>query len=470
MFSFVFRLPSPVYRRGVDTLMPLELEVALGYLRSRPSKLVSFVSLLSIGGIALGVAALVVAMGLLSGYRGEIREKLIGTNAEVVVFPLPLPSGGYPDMQALERRLADLPRVKAVSRVIYLTGVAASAATPDGADAVLKGIDPGPERAVSQIDAYLPDAERVLTRGSRGQPPAVAIGADLARRLDVREGDPITLSVPDSATGGPRFAPRSARFRAARIFETNFSQYDSEWIFLDREALRGLSRMEAVANVIEIRLDRVEDTEAAARAIERAAGLGFSVSDWRTMNGALFSALAIQQTTLFLVIGLIVAVSTFNVVSTLVMTVQEKKRDVGVFVTLGAAPRFFSRVFLLLGALLGGAGVMGGILFGWLVCWVATTFRLLSFPPGVAEIYFVSFIPFRVLIFPDLQALRSLSLSGTLEALRSPSLLGILEALTPLLGNLAAIAVLSFALVLLVSWVAARRAARVDIAEALRYE
>ncbi|HSS45533.1 MAG TPA: ABC transporter permease [Thermoanaerobaculia bacterium] len=451
--------------------MPLELEVALGYLRSRPSKLVSLVSLLSICGIALGVAALVVAMGLLSGYQREIREKLIGANAEVMVFPLPLPSGGYPEMQMLERRLAELPRIKAVAHVLYLTGVAASAATPDGTDAVLKGIDPGPERAVSQIDAYLPHAERLLTRGSQGEPPGVAIGADLARRLDVRQGDAITLSVADNAPGeAPRFTPRSARFRVSRIFETNFSQYDAEWIFLDREALRGLSRMEALANVIEIKLDRVEDTEAATRDIERVASRGFSVSDWRTMNSTLFSALAIQQTVLFLVIGLIVAVSTFNVVSTLVMTVQEKKRDVGVFVTLGAAPRFFSRVFLLLGALLGGAGVVGGILFGWLVCWVATTFRLLSFPPGVAEIYFVSFIPFRVVIFPDLEALRSLSLSGALEALRSPSLLNLLEALTPFLGNLTAIALLSFALVLLISWVAARGAARVDIAEALRYE
>jgi lipoprotein-releasing system permease protein len=415
--------------------MPLELEVALRYLRSRPSRLVSSVSLLSIGGIALGVAALVVAMGLLSGYRGEIREKLIGANAEVVVFPLSLPSGGYPDTEALERRLEKLPRIKAVSRVIYETGVAASAATPDGADAVLKGIDPDPERAVSDLDAYLPDAGRLLTRGSQSQPPGAAIGAELARRLDVRQGDAITLSVPDAAPGGQRFAPRSARFRVARIFRTNFAQYDSEWVFLDREILRSLSRMEAPANVVEIRLDTIENTETAARAIEKAAGRGYSISDWRTMNGDLFSALAIQQATLFLVIGLIVAVSTFNVVTTLVMTVQEKKRDIGVLVTLGAEPRFFSRVFLLLGAFLGGAGVLAGILFGGLVCWTATTFRLLSFPPGVAQIYFVSFIPFVVRA-----------------------------------RDIGAIVVFSGLAILSASWLPAWRAARVNIAEALRYE
>ena len=415
--------------------MPLSLEVAFGYLRSRPSRLVSAVSLLSIGGIALGVAALVVAMGLLSGYRSEIQGKLIGANAEVVVFPLSLPSGGYPDTRSLEKRLARVPRVKAIAAVIYQSGVASSAATPDGTDAVLKGVDPEPERAVSQMDAYLPDAPRVLTPGSPGQLPGVAIGVELARRLDAREGDTIALSVPDRATGAARFAPRTSRFRIGRVFQTNFAEYDAEWVFLHREALRSLCRLEAEADVVEIKLDTIRDTAAAARAIEKAAGPGFAVTDWRKMNSGLFSALAIQQTTLFLVIGLIVAVSTFNVVSTLVMTVQEKKRDIGVLSALGAEPRFFSRVFLMLGALLGGAGVGAGILFGWLICRAATVFRLLSFPPGVAEIYFVSFIPFLV---------RAI--------------------------DLAAIVGFSALAILLASWVPARRASRINIAEALRYE
>jgi lipoprotein-releasing system permease protein len=415
--------------------MRLELEVALGYLRSRPSRLVSSISLLSIAGIGLGVAALVVAMGLLSGYRREIREKLIGSNAEVVLFPLRLSSGEAPEIERAEARVARVPRVRAIAPVIYQSGMAYSTATPDGADAVLKGVDPARERAVSQLDAYLPDAGRSLTRGSAAAPPGVAIGIELARRLDVREGDVITLAVPDNAGGGRRFAPRSGRFRVRRIFRTNFAEYDSEWVFLDREVLRQLARLGSPANVIEIRLDSIRDTEAAARRIEEAAGPGFSVSDWRTMNGGLFSALAIQQTTLFLVIGLIVAVSTFNVVATLVMTVQEKKRDIGVLSALGAEPRFFTRVFLLVGALLGATGIVAGILFGALVCWSATTFRLLSFPPGVAEIYFVSSIPFLV---------------------RGP--------------DLAAIVIFSAAAIVLASWVPARRAARLDIAEALRYE
>ena len=323
----------------------LAVDVAVRYLKSRPSRLISSVSVLSIAGIGLGVAALVVAMGLLSGYRNEIREKLIGANAEVVLFPM-IP-GGDADPAALAARLKRVARVRAVAPVIYQTSVAASATTPDGVDAVLKGIDPEAERGVSELDAYLPDARAALTRSAADRPASVAIGRELARLLDVRVGDPVTLSVADT-TGG-RFAPRTDRFTVSRIFRTNFSEYDTEWVFMDREELRRLSRMPGQANVVEIRLDTTRDTEAATAAIAAAAGPSYSVSDWRSMNGPLFSALVLQQTILFLVIGLILAVSTFNIVATLVMTVQEKKRDIGVLTALGAEPGFFRRVFVALG-------------------------------------------------------------------------------------------------------------------------
>jgi lipoprotein-releasing system permease protein len=411
----------------------LAFEVALSYLRARSSRLVSSVSLLSISGIGLGVAALVVAMGLLSGYQREIRENLIGANAEVVLFPLS--TGAEAEPAAVERRISAVPRVRATAPVVYQSGLASSAATPDGTDVVLKGIDPAAERRVSRLDAYLPDAERVLTRGTGTDRSSVAIGLELARVLDVGEGDTIQLSVPDNTRGVSALVARSATYRVARIFRTNFYESDSELVFLDRQVLRQLARMEGQANVIEIKLDTIRDTESAARAIGLAAGKEFSVTDWRSLNTGLFSALKIQQTTLFFVIGLIVAVSTFNIVATLVMTVKEKRRDIGVLTALGAEPTFFSRVFLLLGGLLGGAGVVAGIVFGALVCWVMTAFRLLRFPPGVAEIYFVSYIPFVV---------RAV--------------------------DLGAIVGFSAIVVLLASWLPARRAGRVDIAEALRYE
>ena len=219
------------------------------------------------------------------------------------------------------------------------------------------------------------------------------------------------------------------------MFRTNFFEYDSEWVFVDREAARDLARFAAPANVVEAKLDSIDRTSEATAAIREALGEGFSVTDWRALNRSLFSALTVQKITLFLVIGLIVAVSTFNIVATLVMSVQERKRDIGILSALGSPPRLPERVFLRLGILLGGSGVAIGIGAGALACWVLTHFRLVRFPPEVAEIYFVSFVPFAV--------------RGR---------------------DLAAIAAFSVAIIAAASFFPARRAARVDVAEALRYE
>jgi lipoprotein-releasing system permease protein len=444
--------------------MRLELEVALAYLRSRPSRLVSAVSLLAISGIALGVAALVVAMGLLSGYRSEIREKLVGANAEVVVYPLAPASPE--DIRNVRARIGKVPGVRATAPVVYQTGLASSATSPDGVDVVLKGIDLKDEARVSpRVASSLGEFDAPGAAGTA----SVAVGAELARRLDVRRGDAITLSVADASSQATGFVPRTGRFRVASVFRTNFAEYDSEWIFLDRENLRALTRMDGAANVVEVGLapetgrdETLESLENDARdvvrrtvlsrwihvgepaptrreqalaAIRSAAGDRFSVADTLAMNAGLFAALRVQQTTLFIVIGLIVGVATFNVVATLVMTVQEKKRDIGVLSAIGAAPRFFSRLFLCFGGMLGGTGVVAGILFGSLLCWALTASRLLSFPPGVAEIYFVSFIPFRV---------RAIDLGSIVAC--------------------------STVVILLAAWLPARRAARLDVAEALRYE
>jgi lipoprotein-releasing system permease protein len=410
----------------------LSLEIALRYLRRRSSRLVSRVSLLAIGGVALGVAALVIAMGLLTGYREEIQDKLIGANAEVVEFPLT--SGGIERPDELARRLAAYPRVAATAAVIYAQGVASSEALPEGKNVVLKGVDPAGEARVTTIPRDLRDAEKHFGAGDSGG-PGCAIGRDLARSLSLRPGDTLSIAVPDASRRGVRFQVRRRAFRVSRIFQTNFYEYDSGWIFLDREAARFLLGLPAPANVLEIRLDTIENTPEATARIRQLIGDRFTATDWRSLNGNLFSALTLQKITLFLVIGLIVAVSTFNIVATLVMSVQEKRRDIGAMSALGAPPALFTSIFLRLGALLGGAGTLLGLAFGSLVCLVLTRGRLVSFPPEVAEIYFVSFVPFLVRAW-----------------------------------DLAAITVFSLAVIAAASYFPARRASKIDVAEALRYE
>jgi lipoprotein-releasing system permease protein len=412
--------------------MSLAGDLAVRYFRRRSSRLVSRVSALAIAGVALGVMALVIAMGLLSGYRDEIQAKLVGANADVVVFPLAGSGIDHPD--AVEAKLRRVPRVRAVSSVIYWQGTAASEAHPDGTNAIVKGVDPERERSVAPVGRLLESGRALFSPGPGGA-PACAIGADLADRLGVREGESIVLTVPDASRRGGLLALRRRSFQIRKVFRTNFFEYDSEWVFVDRKAAQDLARLAAPANVVEAKLDSIDRTSEATSAIRAALGEGFSVTDWRALNRSLFSALTVQKITLFLVIGLIVAVSTFNIVATLVMSVQERKRDIGILSALGSPPRLPERVFLRLGILLGGSGVAIGIGAGALACWILTHFRLVRFPPEVAEIYFVSFVPF--------------SVRGQ---------------------DLAAIAAFSIAIIAAASFLPARRAARIDVAEALRYE
>ena len=412
--------------------MTLAAELALRYFRRRSSRLVSRVSVLSIAGVALGVMALVIAMALLSGYRDEIQSKLIGANADVVVFPLT--SSGIADPGRLEAKLRGFSRVRATAPVIYWQGTAASEAEPDGTNAVIKGVDAAREKVVAPVGRVLEEGERLFAPDAAGR-EGCAVGADLADRLRLAPGDAVVLTVPDMSRRSARLVLRHRAFRVAKVFRTNFFEYDSEWVFISREAARTLARFSAPANVLEIKLDTIEGTPEATARVRELLGEGFSVTDWRSLNVGLFSALTVQKITLFLVIGLIVAVSTFNIVATLVMNVQEKKRDIGVLSALGAPPRLASSAFLRLGMLLGGSGVAVGLAAGAAVCAALTRFRLVRFPPDVAEIYFVSFVPFEV----------------------RPR-------------DVAAIAVFSLVVIVAAAWLPARRAARIEVAEALRYE
>ncbi len=405
--------------------MNLASEIALRYLRRRSSRLVSRVSWLAIAGVALGVTALVVAMGLLTGYRDEIQAKLIGANAEIVIFPLT--PGGIAHPEALADRVRRAPNVVSTAAVIYLQGTAGSEAVPEGSNAIVKGVDrAGAAAAVSVSSPAAP---------SPGELPGCSVGYELANKLRVGKGETVVLTVPDASRRGSALSLRRKAFRVTQVFRTNFYEYDAEWVFVRREDASLLSGLSSGANVLEVRLDSLDRTAESTVKIRELAGDEFTVTDWRSLNGNLFSALTVQKITLFLVIGLIVAVSTFNIVATLVMNVQEKQRDIGVLSAMGAPPRLPSGIFLRLGVLLGGAGVVLGLAAGATICFVITKFRLVSFPPEIAEIYFVSFVPFLLRV-----------------------------------RDLAAISVFSFAIIFAASYFPARRASRLRIAEALRYE
>jgi lipoprotein-releasing system permease protein len=406
---------------------PLPWLVAWRFLRGRRSRLLGGTARAALAATALGVTAMVIAMALMSGYTEDLQRKLIEGNAPVVVSPLVADAAPLPD--AARARLEALPGVQRVGRVAYGQG---TLTVPEGAgdgsgepvEVTLRGVDAAGGQLAASAAQLAPDAAGV---------PGAVLGAELARRLGVEEGDRLRLVALGFSADRPRF-----RFQGLVVtgtFDTGFAEFDESWVLLGRELVENLMGAGQRADLYELTLEDPAAAERVARQVEEVLGVEWMVTDWRQLNRELFSALELQQWALFLVLGLIVLVSTFNVASTLVVLVRERMRDIGVLVSLGFPPRRLRTVFLLYGGALGAAGTGLGVAAGWAAAWTLTTFEIIRFDAEVAAIYFISSVPFRV--EPrDLAAVVAFALGVTLLACLGPAF----------------------------------RAARVDPAAALRYE
>ncbi|MEM7585011.1 MAG: FtsX-like permease family protein [Acidobacteriota bacterium] len=375
---------------------------------------------------ALGVTAMVIAMAMMTGYTEDLQRKLIGLQGEVIASPLV--QGGFESDAELLARASEIPGIRRMGRVSYGEGSISSPALPDGVSVVLRGVEPatrGEEGSAGTLSPlpmsgasalFAPDAA-ALAANEKGV-PGVLLGQELQRQLGVELGDPMRLVVLDLSGSRPRFRYRSVRFGGT--FVTGFAEFDASWILLDREVLRR-ARGDTGLDVMEFKLVDPGETEAVAQRIEATLGEAWLVQRWQKLNQQLFAALALQEGLLFLVLGLIVLVSTFNVSSTLVILVRERLRDIGVLGSLGLGPRQLWWIFALYGLCLGTLGTLTGVLVGSGSAWLITEFELVRFGPEIAAIYFIDSVPFRVELV-DLIAIVTFALAVTLAASALPAL------------------------------------------------
>jgi lipoprotein-releasing system permease protein len=401
---------------------PLSWVIAWRFLRGRRSRLLDGTARAALLSTALGVMAMIIAMALMTGYREDLQSKLVRGNAAVIAYPV---GGETPALApGKERALLAIPGVQKIGRVAYGQGSLAGGARSDGVEVVLRGVDAGGGQLTATAEQLRPSPQGI---------PAAVLGKDLAEKLAARPGDVLRLVALGFQDGRPRFRYQS--LRVSGTFQTGFAEFDRSWVLLDRALVERMMGGETAMDLLELTVADPEEAPRIAEAATRVLEPDFVVTDWRQLNRELFTALKLQQVVLFLVLGLIVIVSTFNVASTLVVLVRERMRDVGLLGALGLRPGKVRLVFLLYGGFLGIFGTLLGVLAGWGICWVLTTFELVRFDAEVAAIYFISSVPFRV----EIQDV---------------------------------VAVVGFALLvtLLACFIPAWRAARVDPSSALRYE
>ena len=413
--------------------LPYELLIGLRYTRAkRRNHFISFISLISMLGIGLGVAALIVVLSVMNGFQTELRSRILGVVSHVQISGANGEMGGWELVAAQAERQ---PGVLAAAPFVQAQGMLSFGQSVRGT--MVRGILPDYEEKVAafrahmkegELDSLVPDAFNVV------------LGSDLARQLGVFTGDKVTLIAPQGVVTPAGVVPRLKTFTVSGIFEVGMFEYDSGLALIRMEDAQRLYRMEDRVSGVRLKLDDLFKAPATARRLAMVLDVPAYISDWTRSHANFFRAVQIEKNMMFIILSLIVAVAAFNIVSTLVMAVTDKQADIAILRTLGASPGSIMAIFMVQGALIGVIGLLLGVAGGVALALnidVVVPFieRLLGTQILAKEVYYISNLP------SELQW-----------------------------SDVSTITVLSFVVSLVATLYPSWRASRVNPAEALRYE
>jgi lipoprotein-releasing system permease protein len=367
--------------------MRFEWFVARRYLRSpnRPAVL-RLVTAFSVLGVTAGVATLVIALAMNTGFREALQDRLLGVTAHIA---LTRPgSGGIRDYQALATKLSQIAGVRSVIPAVYQTVLMTFGGESRGV--VAKGIDPVREEAADEALRKLSSGKLDFQTDADGI-DAMLVGKQLADDWKLAPGDYVTLTSPQGRLTPFGLLPRTRRFRVAGIFDYGFYDYDANWCFVKMDAAQALAGASDVVNVLEFRLQKPEAAPAIAGQIEQQAGTGFATATWMEQQRALFRALRLEKLVTAIFIGLITLVAGLNILVVLSMTVTDRAKDIAVLRSMGSRSRQLRNIFLLQGFSVGASGTILGLVLGYSFAFVAGKYQLIPLDP---QVYAVPYVPF----------------------------------------------------------------------------
>lgn len=417
--------------------MQIPYELALGWRYTRAGRatrrngFISFISGVSMLGIALGVAALIIVLSVMNGFQKEVRDRMLSVVSHVEIFA---PNGqAMQDVDTTMRQAKQHPEVIGAAPFVAAQGLIARGEDMKGV--IVRGIDPEREGEVTDLAAANAQVLQQLTPGSFN----IVLGQELAHQMGVQVGDTVTLIAPSGQVTPAGVVPRLKQMTVAGTFDSGHYEYDSAMVMLHHEDAQRIFRLEGPTG---IRL-KLKDLHQAPRVVQELSGMiteFLYLRDWTQQNKTWFAAVQVEKRMMFIILTLIVAVAAFNLVSTLVMTVTDKRADIAILRTLGASPGSIMGIFMVQGAMVGVIGTFAGLALGLLV---ACNIDVIV--PAIEQVLGASFLPKDIYLISKM-----------------PS--------EPQSSDIMPIAIISLILAFVATIYPSWRASRVNPAEALRYE
>jgi lipoprotein-releasing system permease protein len=359
--------------------------VALRHLRSRRRHaFVSLITVISVLGIMLGVAALITVIAVMTGFSSYMQDRILGTTSHILVTG----AGGLTDVDnvlAVVKSHEDV-----VAAAPYVMGQSLLKTNGDVTGVVVRGVDPEQEGTVTDLAQNMVEGS-LADLGDDG----IVVGAEMARQRGLRPGDPITLVSPSEISSPFGMIPIMERFTVKGVFDTGMYEYDTGLVLVTIPAARDFFDLAEGITGIAVKVRDVYRTGDIAQELQRSVGYSLWVRDWKEMNQNLFSALKLEKITMFVILVLIVVVAAFNIVGTLILVVMEKGREIAILKAMGATRKSIGRIFMLEGLIIGLGGTLLGLGFGMVLCYLLAHYQFVELPSSV---YYVTTLPVKVQI------------------------------------------------------------------------
>ena len=366
-----------------------ELFLGLRYLKAkRKQRFISVITIISVLGVMVGVMALVVVLSVMNGFRSDLMSKILGVNSHVLVLNL---SGTFNGYQEVAEKVEKMDGVVAITPFVYTQVMLNNSGRVSGA--VLRGVDPKSAARVVSFDKMIKEGSLSSLGETEKGIPTIIIGSELAKQIGASTGSLVTVISPEGKLTPLGRTPNTKKFRVTAIFDSGMYEYDASMVYISlSQAQRFLALGDNVTG-LELKVKEVYQSDIIARKIQKKLGYPYWTKDWKLMNRSLFSALKLEKLTMFVILTMIVLVGALNIISTLVMVVMEKTRDVAILRAMGASAKSIMGIFMFQGILVGVIGTVAGLLSGLGLCQLLSKYQFINLP---ADVYYISKLPVQV--------------------------------------------------------------------------